>query len=275
MKAIIAPVNFTDSSDNAARYAADMALAMEADLHLVHFVEIPVSTGEFPMNPYILEELQKSGTEGLNQLWDKLVVRTKGKVNIYTHMEVGSVEQRLEEFCKAKTPFAVIMGSSGPSLERVLRGSNLSVAIRRLRYPLIVVPDNAVFHEIKKVVLACDLEDIAAGVPVSVSFLKQFQDIFGASFDLINIVTGSQDHQREAEAAFIFSSWKNRLQELYPGIHFVQSDKVEEGVSNYVNHHPADLVLVFPKKHSLFEFHKSHAKKIAHNSRVPIMSIHA
>ena len=73
MKTIIAPVNFTDSSDNAARYAADMALAMETELHLVHFVEIPVSTGEFPMNPYILEQLQKSGTEGLKQLCDELL----------------------------------------------------------------------------------------------------------------------------------------------------------------------------------------------------------
>src|ERR1700712_4615980 len=116
MKAIIVPVNFTDSSRNAASYAADMALAMEAELHLIHFVEIPASTGEFPMNPYILEELQKSGTAGLNQLWDELVIRTKGRVTIYTNIEVGSVEQRLEEFCKARPPFVVVMGSTGPSL---------------------------------------------------------------------------------------------------------------------------------------------------------------
>jgi nucleotide-binding universal stress UspA family protein len=274
MKTIVAPVNFTDSSDNAARYAADMALAMEAELHLIHFVEIPVSTGEMPMNPYVLEGLQASGTEGLNQLWDELVIRTKGKVTIYTNMETGNVEHRLEEFCAAKKPFIVVMGSSGPSLERMLRGSNLSVAIRRLHYPLIVVPDNVVFHQIKKVVVACDLEDIAAGVPVSVAFLKQFQDIFGASFDVINIATGTQDHLKEAEAAFMFNSWKDRLQELYPEIHFVRGDNVEEGINSYLGQHPADLILVFPKKHGLFEFHKSHAKKIAHNSRVPVMSIH-
>jgi len=275
MTTIIAPVNFTDSSRNAARYAADMALAMQAELRLIHFVEIPVSTGEFPMNPYILEELQKSGAEGLSRLKDELIARTKGKVAISTDMEVGNVERQLEEFCKSRPPFVVIMGSPGPSLERVLRGSNLSVAIRRLRYPLIVVPDHSVFHQIKKIVLACDLEDIATGVPVSVSFLRHFQEIFGASFDLINITTGHQDHQQEAEAAFTFSSWKDRLQELYPEIHFVRSDKVEEGISDYLSQHPADLILVFPKKHNLLEFHKSHAKKIAHHSLVPIMSIHA
>ena len=35
------------------------------------------------------------------------------------------------------------------------------------------------------------------------------------------------------------------------------------------------VLLVFPKKHSFFEFHRSHAKKLALNGTVPIMSIHA
>jgi nucleotide-binding universal stress UspA family protein len=274
MKPIIVPVNFSASSNNAASYAADMAVPMQADLHLVHFVEIPVSTAEFPINDYVLAQLQDSGLEGLNQLREKLVVRTGGKVNLHTNMEVGSVEYRLEEFCTRISPFIVVIGSAGSSLERVLAGSHLLVAIRHLPYPLIVVRENAVFHEFKKILLACDLDDIAGGIPVSLSFLKEFQNIFGSSFEVINIATRRQEWQGEAEAAFVFNSWKDRLKELYPEIHFVRMNKVEEGISTYLDKHPADLLLVFPKKHNLFDFHRSHAKKIASHSPVPVMSIH-
>ncbi len=275
MKIIIAPVDFSANSNNAARYAADMAVAINAELHLVHFVEIPASAGEFPLNDYILDEMQNNGTEGLNQLRDELAVRTGGKVNILTNMEVGNVQYRLEEYCTQKKPFVVILGSSGNSLEKLLIGSHLSGVLHHIPYPLIVVPKNAVFHPFKKVVLACDLDDIAKGVPAGVSFLKEFQDIFGSGFEVINITTERQDRQNEAEAAFEFNSWKERLQEIYPDVHFVRMNKIEEGISDYLVSHPADLLLVFPKKHSFLEFHKSHAKKISLNSTIPVMSIHA
>jgi hypothetical protein len=219
--------------------------------------------------------MQKSGTEGLNQLWDELVIRTNGKLDIYINIEVGSAEYKLEEFCTQKKPFTVIMGNSGKSLERALNGSHVAGAIRHLPYPLIVVPENAVFHQFKKIVLACDLDDIAEGVPVTFNFLKEFRDVFGCGFEVINITTSRQDYQDEAEAAFEFDSWKTRLQEFYPEVHFVRMNKVEEGISEYLTSHPADLLLVFPKKHNVFEFHKSHAKKIAFSSSVPVMSIHA
>lgn len=261
MKTIIAPVNFSASSNNAARYAADMALAFHAELHLIHFIQFPVTTAEFPINDFVFEEMEKSGMEGLNQLCHELIARTQGKLDIFIHQEVGGMEYRLEEFCKRKAPFLVIMGSPGPS--------------HHLPYPLMVIPEHAVFHQIKRIVLACDLDDIAGGMPVSNSFLKEFQQAFDSSFEVINIATEKQDKQAEAEAAFGFNSWKDQLQACYPEVHFVKMKKVEEGISEYLGQHPADLLLVFPKRHGFLEFHKSHAKKITFHSQVPVMSIHS
>ena len=275
MKTIVVPVNFSASSDNAARYAADMAIAMGAALNLINVLQIPVSTAEIPMNDYVFEEMQQHGADGLKQLREELIKRTDGKLNISTDMETGSVEYRVEEFCVRKDPFVVIMGNAGNSLERVLAGNPLAGVIRHLPYPLIVVPENAVFHSIKKIVLACDLDDIVGGIPVSISFLKDFREIFNASFDVINISSARRDAKNEAEAAFEFNSWKDRLREICPEVHFVPMKKVEEGISEYLGSHPADLLLVFPKKHGFLEFHTSQAKKIVFHSQVPVMSIHA
>jgi len=273
MRTIVAPVNFSPNSSNAARYAADLALAAQAELHLYYVLELPVSVAEFPVNDYVFNEMQEAGAESLKQLWEELIKRTDAKVNIFTHLEVGSVEYKIEEFCQQKKPFVVVMGASGSSLERALTGSNLAAAIRHLPYPLIVVPENAVFHKISKIVLACDLNDMAAGIPVRSSFLRELKDIFNCSFEVLNI--NSRGQQANTNSIMEVEAWKECVRGIFQEVRFVETDKVEEGISKYLAEHPADLLLVFPKKHNFFEFHKSHAKKIARASTVPIMSIHA
>jgi len=273
MRTIIAPVNFSPISSNAARYAADLALATQAQLHLYYALELPVSAAEFPINDYVFQELQESGAEALEELWKELVKRTSGKVNIFTHMEVGTVEHGIEEFCRHKKPFVVVMGASGQTLERALTGGHLTTAIRRLPYPLIVVPDGVVFRQIKKVVLACDLDDISGGVPVKPAFLKELRDIFTTKFEVLNVETKGQ--HKATENIMEVEAWKECVQELFPDVHFAKTEKVEEGIEKYLDEHPTDLLLVFPKKHNFFEFHRSHAKKLALRSAVPVMSIHA
>jgi len=273
MKKIVVPVNFTAGSTNAANYAADMARSIGADLHLLHVLGIPASTGEMPMTEYVFEEMQQVGVRGLKELWEELVKRTEGKVNIFTDMEIGSVEARIEAYCIKNQPFLVIMSASGDSLQRLLAGGSTARAIRHLPYPMIVVPDNAAFHPIKKIVLACDLDDITGGVPVSLTFLKELKELFQAGFEVVNIDTGRQI--AEERTVFEYDAWKQQFHEAFPEVHFVETNKVEDGVNQYAGDAGADLLLVFPKRHRFLEFHKSQAKRIALHSPVPVMSIHA
>ena len=272
MRTILAPVNFSASSNHAARYAADMAMAIQADLQLIHVLQLPIST-DMPMTDYVFDQLESSALEGLRELSRALHGVTGGKLKIATHLEVGIVDPVLEAYCKEIQPFAVVMGVSGGSLEKLLAGNNTARAIHHIPYPLIVVPANAGFHGIKKIVLACDLNDIAGGIPVSLNFLKDLKELFHASFEVININTGKQ--LGEEQTIFAFGSWKDRFKELFPDIRFIDMDSVGEGIRTYLEDHDAGLVMVFPKQHGFFEFHKSQAKKIALNSPVPVMSIHA
>ena len=273
MRTIVAPVNFSPISVNAARYAADLAAATQADLHLLYVLQLPVSVAEFPITDYVFNAMQEGGAESLQNLWKELVKRTEAKVNIFTHMEVGTVENKIEEYCVQKNPFVVVMGASGNTLERTLTGGNLPAALRHLPYPLIVVPENAVFSQIHKIVLACDLNDISGGIPVKPAFLKELKDLLNARFEVLNVDTRGQ--QQETANIMEVDAWKDCIRETFPEVHFVQTDNVEEGIGKYLEEHPSDLLLVFPKKHNFFEFHRSHTKKLALNSSVPVMSVHA
>jgi nucleotide-binding universal stress UspA family protein len=273
MRTIIAPVNFTPNSNNAAKYAADMAVAAAADLYLLYVLKLPVSVAEFPLNDYVFNEMQESGAEALQQLQQELEKRTGGEVSVFAHMEIGGVEAKIEEFCKGKHPFAVIMGASGHSLETAVAGSNVTAAVQRLPYPLIVVPEGAAFKKLSKLVLACDLDDMSNDMAASSAFLRELKGLFHSQFEVVNVQTRKQE--RRLDAVTDVQTWKAYLEETSPDVHVVEMDDVELGIGKYLSDHRADMLVVFPKKHPFFLFHKSQAKRLALHSSVPIMSIHA
>ena len=68
MRPIVVPVNFAANAANAARYAADIALNIGADLHLIYVFQIPTSIGEVPMPESVFDEMRDSGQELLDDL---------------------------------------------------------------------------------------------------------------------------------------------------------------------------------------------------------------
>src|SRR5579872_5069115 len=83
MKTIVVPVNFSASSNNAGRYAADMATVIHANLHLIHVLQIPISTAEMPIPEFVFKEMQDTAAGSMKRLWEELVKRTDGKLNIF------------------------------------------------------------------------------------------------------------------------------------------------------------------------------------------------
>ena len=269
MKPILVTTDFSTVSANATKYAADMALAMNATLHILHVLKLPVSISEVPLTEDVFNEMEENGKNDLNKLKETLEKQTAGKISIFTLLETGDVEYYIEEFCKRNPPFAVVMGIKKNNTERFMFGSSSLFAVKHLPYPLIIVPENAQFHSIKKIVLACDLSSTLESFPIS--YLKELQQIFHASFDVLNVNTKQiNDLSTSSE----FMSLRDMIRDLYPTYYFNIANTVEEGISQFLQENDADLLLLIPKKHGFFELHQSHTKKMALKSEVPIMAIH-
>jgi len=89
MKSLVTPVNFSVNSHNAARYAADLAELVGADIHLLHVLQIPLTNIDVPTTEYIMGELQTAAEESLNELKQELVKRTCGKVQDTLQWKLG------------------------------------------------------------------------------------------------------------------------------------------------------------------------------------------
>jgi nucleotide-binding universal stress UspA family protein len=272
MRTIVVPVNFSPASINAARYAADLAAVIGGNLRLVHVLQMPFTANEYPMPDGAFEALRDSAVIQLKELAAELNKRTAGRVQVEPGMEFGGVDYKVRKFCKETQPFLVVMGSAGSALDRFIAGSATLQVLRRLPYPMLVIPAGVRFEQPERIVLACDQEDIHSGIVGATGLIQELKDIFGARFDVVNVTTPGEEGQ--GEAAFTSEAWRLRMRKVYPELHFVHTDSVNKGIGEYLKDHPADWLIVFPKKHAFYELHSSRAKKIVLHSPIPVMSIH-
>jgi nucleotide-binding universal stress UspA family protein len=271
MKTIVVPVHFSDNSANAARYAADLALSIGAEIQLLYIFQMPVSMPDAPMPQQAFESLEASGQEMLDNLSNELYRRTRGKVPIQTDLETGTVEGQIEKYCKEKEPLLVVMGATGSGLENMMTGSNSLRAVRNLHYPVLVVPENVRFHSLRNVVVACDSEDLSNGLPMSAPLLQVLENMPNIRLEVVHFL---RDNESESEFSLDYNQWKGVLKGLQPTLRFIRTTSIKEGMNELLAEGTADLIVVFPKKHKVLEFHRSRAGWLIMHCGVPVMSVH-
>ena len=97
MKTIIVATDFSTAALNAAEYAADMALAIQANILLLHISEIPIAYLGIPVAA-TEDEMMKDAKKSLSLLKEQLMTRTNGKLNIKTEIEAGVFFHKLNQF---------------------------------------------------------------------------------------------------------------------------------------------------------------------------------
>ncbi|MFN5691149.1 MAG: hypothetical protein ACK46Z_01485, partial [Bacteroidota bacterium] len=67
------------------------------------------------------------------------------------------------------------------------------------------------------------------------------------------------------------------LKDHQPSYHVVHHASFTDGVTDFVEQHQSDWVIVIPKDHGFFSslFATSHTTRLAFHSRIPLLAIHA
>ncbi|WP_127127426.1 universal stress protein [Pseudoflavitalea rhizosphaerae] len=270
MRAIVVATDFSKSAANAASYAAAMALTLQAEMFLLHAYEMPVSTGEVSL-PVDVDALQSDAESALKSLQDKLEKQTNGKLSIRGQVHMGGFYNELTTVCEKLKPYAVVIGSTGKTAaERLLFGSNAVYTMKHLPWPVIAIPPGVVYSNIKKIGLACDLENVDA-LPLDEIgiLLRDFQ----AEFHLLNFgLRTAMDSQVKHTSHLLYQ----KLQPLKTKFHFLDNGDVDQGILDFAEKKHIDLLVVIPKRKSLINYllKKSHTRQFVLHSHVPVMALH-
>jgi len=274
MKTIIIPTDFSPAATNAVNYAVDMALAVNANVLLLHVYNIPIALGDIPVALLSVDELKNAAEENIGRLKKDLEHTTSGKLKIYAETRLGNVIDELEEVCKKVRPFAVVMGTTGISaVERTLFGSNTLSAIKHLTCPVICVPKGKEYGKgVHKIGLACDFREVVETTPVSE--IKDFVKEFHAQLFVLNVDYDNQQFRADTpeQSALLHTA----LEEVHPEYHFITRKDIEDGINEFVEKHNIDLIIAIPKKHKLLDglFKKSSTRQLVFETHVPVMCVH-
>lgn len=272
MKTLVVPTDFSPAAVNAANYAADLALAIGAELFLFHAYQVPVNVTDVPLVLVSVDEMQESADKKIRQFKSDLEHITSGKISIHGEAILGNTIDELESVCERTNPFAVIMGTTGHSgIERTLFGSTALTAIRHLTWPVICVPKGKEYgNGIKKIGLACDLQDVEESMPFTAitNFVKELH----AELHVLNIEQQHPGKDKAEQTAILGTA----IHEIDPQFHFIDHGDIEDGINEFAEKNNLDLIIAVPKKHKLLEglFKPSSTKQLVFESHIPVMCIH-
>lgn len=271
MKTIIVATDFSPASANAAEYAAEMALTINANILLLHVYQIPVVYLEVPVamdEATMLQEAEKQMAE----IKERLKLTTVNKVTMDTLVVEGVFFHELKIVCERIKPYTVVMGSQGTTAaERLFLGGHTVHAMKHLMWPIITVPPEAKFSSIKYIGLACDFDKVTKAVPAQE--IEMLVNDFHAELHILN--TGKQ-RMYNPELIFESGVLKEMLANSKPYYHFIANDNTDEGIIDFAENNHIDLLIILPKRHDLLDkmIHKSHTRKMVLHSHVPVMALH-
>lgn len=260
MNTVIVPVDFSETSLNAARYAVKLLTGHYGVHMILHNVYEKASQAS-----EIQTKLEKLKAELMDI----------GIVKITLLAEEGSdFITELEKLARHQQADLIIMGITGRSaLGQTFIGSNTLKMVEKKVCPILIVPPDAGYRDIKNVLLTSDFKNVISATP-SVP-IKKVLKTFRPSLHIINV-----DHQHYVALTEEYQQQRAQLAELFkefnPEFYFLGLYNIDEAINQFAHDKNVDFIIVIHKEHSLMEklFVKSHTKKLAYHSSVPVLALH-
>jgi nucleotide-binding universal stress UspA family protein len=260
MNTVIVPVDFSETSLNAARYAAQLL------------------TGHFGVTMILHHVYEKAShasaiNESLEKLKDELLKKRVIKINTLAEQGDDFITE-LEKLARHQQADLIIMGITGRSaLGQKFIGSNTLKMVNQKVCPVMIIPPDAQYKDLKNVLLTSDFKNVMSTTP-SVP-IKQILKTFRPNLHIINVhsehyVAITKEYQAEKTALI------EMFEEFNPEFYFIGWFNVDEAINQFAHDKNIDLIITIPRQHSLLEklFHTSHTKKLVYHSTIPVLAAH-
>ncbi|MFD2906921.1 universal stress protein [Sphingobacterium anhuiense] len=277
MGKILVPIDFSENSIIAARYAREIALENQDELVFLHVYTRHVNKyANFMVHgEHIVDPTIKESEEQLNQLVG--VVKEKWPTLVISQLfDEGILAEVISKETARNQYKVVVMGTKGASgLESVLIGSNTYDVIRDSQTPILAIPANATAYKKDTIALLTNFK------PGELEVLKQAIPVFGSKFHLLLIHINKQ----EVDIKILdkkLTEWIDNII-IETGIddvsytvknrsHFANSaEKIANGIQTMIRDENIDIILITKSRKTFFQnlFNENIIKEMAMGIVIP------
>ncbi|MDR3714466.1 MAG: universal stress protein [Puia sp.] len=279
MNNFIVPIDFSETSKNAARFAAHLANRVP-DVHLILynvFDEIEGGTDGSPLGT--TEEGEDAARKkimelALQSVQTELATITSARISCVAEENDDFVDT-LENYVKKNEIQLIVMGITGATLlGQIFMGSNTLNVVNRRLVPVVIVPPDARSKSAENIMLLTDLQDVENTVPIE--SVKKVLQIFNPTLHVVNV-----DSEHYVDLTEEYKAERVKLETMLAGFkpefYFIRMFDFMEAINQFVADKKIDMIITIPKKHSFLTnlFKSTHTSKLAYHSHVPIVAINA
>jgi len=278
MNNFLVPIDFSETSKNAARYAAHIS-TLVPDSHLILynvFDSLEYGSDSSPLGTDAEEDA------GRHKIMELALESVKTEISAITSARISVVAEEnnrfldtLEKYVKANNIQLIIMGITGSTrLGQIFMGSNTLNLVKRGLAPVIIVPPHAHSQSAKNVMLLTDFKDIENTIPVDT--VKTVLNLFNPRLHIVNV-----DHEHYVQVSEEYKAERAKLEAMLSGyqpeFYFIRLFDFMDAINQFVVDNKIDLILTFPRKHSFLGnvFKTTSTTQLAYHSYVPIVAVNA
>jgi len=260
MRNVLVPVDFSETSLNAASYAVE------------------ILTGVYGVNMilyHVYEKPEHAATANKEMAGLKEKLSDIGIVKMQILCEEGhEFVHHIERLAKENPVDLIIMGMNGKNkVAQALIGSNTLTLIKKNICPVLAVPPVAKFSQLKNIVLASDFinEPSAAAV-------NSIKNILSSYYAKLHIVNVNPEHH--VTITDPYQQVKDRMEESFTGFqhefYFIGLYDFQDTMNMFVHDHHIDMIVTLPKDHNWLSsiLGGSNTRKMAYHSTIPVLAIH-
>ncbi len=174
MKKILVPTDFSDQAFNALKAAAGIARKSNAEIVLLHIIDLPQETMDMIKPGYDLPEIMFFKESAEARLTQTSFSPELSGLTVSQILKLGRTFSEVTEVAKANNIDLIVMGSHGASgFKELFIGSNTEKVIRTSEIPVLAIKGNNDEIKFDKVVVASDFtEDTGESFLRIINFLK-------------------------------------------------------------------------------------------------------
>lgn len=282
---LLVPVDFSESSDNACQYALRLAAETGAEINLVHYYndllidqDMP-PTDEFDISQQIsdnilrapanqakasLEELCRNLSEQLNR--EKITGVALSHIFIW-----GNAEDGIIETCENDGYSLIIMGSNGEG-RKLFAGSLTMKVIKRSSVPVMAIPPEIQFKNIRHALYATDFE---AADYQAIENLFQLFPIFNMVVSCVHV----SEKDTPSEEIVKMENLKEVLSSRYPQrikFQVIRNADIVDGLREYMQKEETDMIALTRHNPTLLEkiLGQSTTREMLSRTHIPLLAFH-
>lgn len=241
MKTILVPIDFSKSSEYAAKVASKIAQKSKSKIYLLHIVEIPTggadmgsrSNFSIPESMLYLRKIRDRILEFKSQFFSE-------NQDVNYVVRVQNPYEGIIAYAEKINTDLIVMGSKGHSnFEEIFIGSNTEKVVRKSTKPVLVVKKNNFNFNLKNIVFASDFKN--KNQKEVIKKLIDFAFIFKSKIHLLKIITPS-NFESTSEATKEIKEFVKEFGLTKKNIAVYNDVSVEKGILNYSREIKSDLI---------------------------------